>query len=109
MYSIDKCNFCTAKLKVADKNQFIKEMYCDDCYDSYKYNLSLDTKGGWLVTFSIKGYYFQMFYKVFSELNETLEIVCPDNEIISIPECRLITLDNYLQEIDRARNLQLFK
>ena len=109
MYPSDQCPFCNSCLQ--DNKNFSQNIqkYCNDCDARYNIGVSLN-KDKWIVTFNIDGYYFQMFHNVFGASSDKLEIVAPDDvEIISIPECRFITQDNYLEEIERARKLQLFK
>lgn len=108
MYSSDKCHFCNSVLHTSRFDKSQNEKFCFECKDSYRYNVTV-INDSWVVTFRIKKYYFQMFYNVFDEIKESLEIVGPNDEIISIPECRLITTDNYLEEVERAKKLQVFK
>lgn len=110
MYSTETCHFCSANLYFLEKyNDGTR--YCKACHLTHRYNIttSFNNLDAWVVTFRIKEYYFQMFHNVWDEPKEKLEIVISPLEIISIPECRLITVDNYLEEIERARKLQVFK
>jgi len=108
IYSIDKCVFCNSNLEdnIRYYNSSSIEKYCNNC--EHRYNIGVGSFDKWVVTFNVDGYYFQMFHGIYP--TDMLEIIFPDEErTLSIPECRLITLDNYLEEIERTIKLQIFK
>lgn len=110
MYSNYNCHFCNSELASLTNSSLVNPdyKYCNNKNCNYRYTITM-INNSWVVTFKIKGYYFQMFNNVFNKMDQSLELVCPNSEIIAIPECRMITLENYLEEVERARKLQVFR
>jgi hypothetical protein len=101
IYPLETCHFCNSKLN----SDMDKILICtnDDCYKLYNYKVR---RGDWSwVDFKIKDCNFTFYYY---QDSKEMYIDIINGKYIFVPDERLITTDNYLREIERAKSLAVF-
>lgn len=99
MYSKTHCHFCAKELELSPNKHC---HYCDSC--SYGYNVLEFTSGGYNIEFHISHYKFNIGTKTTIITEKHL----PKFPMIRVPQVLLVTKDNYLEVVERAKNLQVF-
>jgi hypothetical protein len=88
-----------------------KNIYCS-AYNDYVITVSSKT-GGYTVSFQIDSYFINVINMPQTALgytvSETQVIEVTTNNYYSVPQVRVITKDNYLEEIERMKKLETFK
>ena len=102
MYPVDHCHFCQSKL-IEAKNKSC--YYCCNC--EHKYNILVFRNGRFSVLFYIKNFKFNI-----SEHHTNIVDLAKDKktyDVFSADIALFIDNKNYLDVIDRLKNLQIFK